>query len=611
VAISFWDRLGTAVSAGASAFGAAWGNPLGQKPLSDFKARQHWAEFCMSWYDGSVMDPALPYLGQLKSALRLYRWTRLTWNVVPDLCDFWAGIMYPGEIGDGGPESAMPLLPPKGDGPVDPALLAAILQVWDWSDMGTLKSDFPRMAAITGSAFMQGVDIPAKGKVYAELVRMSYLKELELDLVGNVVRYVLEYRQVDPKSGKEHTVRKEVTREAFRTYRDDKPFDFSDEGLPTDQRQGSEWENPYGFVPAVFWPFRRAVGGIGGGPWGAPALGAHLGELARINSLESHMDDQVHKAINPIALIWADGDLSILTSKERKRGRTDSRTGARGTSATRHGPDSSADDAAQEEIRFYQGKQGGSVSTISGSPEAIGEARQYLADAKGGFKDAFPELTLYKELRAMTQVTGPAAEILLGDTKADVVERRSSLDKQMVKMTQMLISMAATRANLGSRPGGWLSAPSAVSSLSSLPVRRLQLTRAQDLFTQFTNPDSYEDGKLDFRIGSRQMVPEAPLSEKERVELAEIRLNKLGLPRTYVWKELNVPAKVIAEAEREAQEREQAAAEARQAALDAAQNAQPGQPAQNGDGAARGTQQDGSGAQRGPGGQSGTVGGRG
>jgi len=532
------------MSASVAAFQAAFTNPLGTKPLSDFAARQQFAEFYMAWYDGSVMDPALPYLGQLKSALRLYRWTRITWNPFPDLCDFWAGIMYPGEIGEGDEESAIPLLPAKGAGPLDDALLRAILQVWAWSDMGSLKSDFPRHAAINGSAFIQCVDLPERGKVFAELVRMSYLRELELDIVGNVRRYVLEYKQIDPKSQKEYVVRKEVTKEAFRTYRDDKPYDYTAADRPPKLQQGSEWENPYGFVPAVFWPFRRSVGGS---PWGGPAIGAHLGELARINSLESHLDDQLHKAINPINLIWAKGNLAALTSKEKKRGRTNDRTGgAAPAGSTRYGPDATTDDnAAQEEIRFYQGEEGGSVSKIGGSPEAIAEARQYIVDAKGNVKDAFPELSLYKELRAMTQVTGPAAEILLGDTKADVVERRSSLDLRMVRLTQMLISMSAYRYHLPPQQGGWRA--------------NGPFTSEQEVFEPFTNPQSYDSGALAFRIGPRSMVPEAPLTERERVELADIRQNKLGMPRGYVWEEAGAPDEVVTVGKEQDAEKEKAA----------------------------------------------------
>jgi hypothetical protein len=142
---------------------------------------------------------------------------------------------------------------------------------------------------------------------------------------------------------------------------------------------------------------------------------------------------------------------------------------------------------------------------------------------------------------------------------------RAGTDRQVEKATQMAITMGAIRAAPG---GGWTNVDS-----------RRQLFRA-------FNANSFEDGKLDWAIDERALVPAAPLSELQEAELAKLRQD-LGLPNTWVFTEMGVPEKVVDEAtaaEKAKAEAAAAAAEAARLAAQAQQEATNGGETEQGNG---------------------------
>jgi hypothetical protein len=107
-----------------------------------------------------------------------------------------------------------------------------------------------------------------------------------------------------------------------------------------------------------------------------------------------------------------------------------------------------------------------------------------------------PELTMFETLREMSQITGPAAEILVGDAYALITDARAGYDVQTVKLMQMGLAVAGWRLNTGA----WGN----------------DLSPQQETFAPF-DLESYRRGDLDFEIMPRPLVPRVLTAEDRRV----------------------------------------------------------------------------------------------
>ncbi len=95
-----------------------------------------------------------------------------------------------------------------------------------------------------------------------------------------------------------------------------------------------------------------------------------------------------------------------------------------------------------------------------------------------------PELTFYKELRAMSQVTGPAASRLVGDVNSRFAEAAASYDQANIRLFQMAVAIGGFRAN----SGAWG-----------------RLNRQQQKYLPF-DLASFEQGDLDMEIMPRPLL---------------------------------------------------------------------------------------------------------
>jgi hypothetical protein len=516
---AFWQVI--------TAPGAVYVEPEAQARLDRYAYLAAWEQGTVfATGTGTALAPQA-WAETLKSQLRLYRHTRLVWNPVPDLTDFWGSVVYPGVLPrDGqGKESAIPF-----PDDTDPALVAVAAQVWWWSGMQHLKYVIPHWAAVAGNVLVEVVDALPEQKVYLRPVWAGLVPAIELNSAGDVLFVAKEYPVQPPGEGAQpYTYRLEVSREEYRTFKDGKPFDYNPE-----LGRGPVWRNEWGFVPAAWVPHQPT-----GGTHAAPAVGSWLQELLEINSLQCLLDDAVSKGTQPIITFHTDGNVTTL-------GSTDKRAATADLDPT---------DADREGIRAFKLPKDSTTGKIDPSVD-VAAVSAYLAERKQEFLRHFPEVSMWESLRNMTTVSGIAAEILHGDTRNKAIAVRAGTDRQVEKATQMAITMGAIRAAPG---GGWTNVDS-----------RRQLFRA-------FNANSFEDGKLDWAIDERALVPAAPLSEVQEAELAKLRQD-LGLPNAWVFTEMGVPEKVVTEATAA----EQAKAEADAAAAEAARLAAQVQEATNG-----------------------------
>lgn len=455
-----------------------------------------------AWYDGTVFGANSPFRGGLIQQFYLYVDTRVVWNPYPDIIDFWAGIIYPGNITEEmDQKSAIPLKPNT-----PPRLAAAAYQFLKWGNWNVNKNVVERYNANCGNALVVIEDDIEHGRVYPRIVWPAHVKSVSQDTQGNVKSYVLEYPVdiVDDRGVVSTKIyREEADAQEFRTFLEDKPHDFSQDG------RGAVWPNEYGFVPAVYKYHKRTLTSAG-----IPAVAHGLAELAAINSIESHLDDQVHKAIDPDSILWGGQGLIPLLRRKIKDQLTGTGGGKRGQAE-----DDAQQGSRRDHRRLWAGPMGGQVDQLTGAAE-VSEGGVYLEEKKKHWLQKYPEKTVYDTLRTMPDISGRAAEILLGDITPKVVERRAEADPQTVKMMQMGISIGGLRRL--QRVGGWGAGKE---------------ESAQSRFDGF-DLSSYGTGALQMEIDERPFVPDPPLSAQERVDLMLVYHDGMGVNRQWLLKNI-------------------------------------------------------------------------
>lgn len=464
MATNLWGRLSLATKSAFGTFRRVWDDPSTVGTREKYEARTSQYEYLWHWYQGTLFERAALW-ARYKSDYHLYRQIRAIHNPVERLVDFYAGIIYPGRLTTDRDYEGMIAIPLADDVPDE--LRLALAQLWQWSNWQINKGLMVRYGAALGDAFVEIVDEQDRGKVTFDVMWPGYIAELDLDQQGNVKAYAIEYEfEVDDKT---HKYRKEVDAEVIRTYRDDSLFAYDE--------IDAERDNPYGFAPAV-WCKHKEIGG----DHGKPALrSSSITKLDEVNALVSHLLDQEHRILETPILVAGEG-VGRLGDDSKKAGSTHDLTD----------PSSS-----RESIRLLRSGPGGDIKAVT-LPE--GEALAHIDQLLSKVEEDHPELSLYQQLREMSQVSGPGASRLIGDALIPIEDARANYDQQSVKLFQMAIAIAGWR--IQNRFWG------------------NQLTDQQLAFAPF-NLESYSRGELNFEIVERPLIQETPMERitRERMEV--------------------------------------------------------------------------------------------
>lgn len=444
-----------------------------------------------SYFIGSALDDMAMWAGY-RSINGLYYGTRNLYNPCRRLVDFYAGTIYPGTLTadaerfEDGTVIAMPFAQqtPK-------KLTRAISSLWKWSNFHIGKDIMVTFTATTGECLVEIIDDLDSNKIEFRNWYPSTVTNIDLDFRGNVKGYTIEY-DYEVAEGRDNDgtlytktyhYKKMVDESSFRTYRDGVPYGYDG--------NDSVWPNPYGFVPAV-WVKHNDVGT----QHGEPCM-RYMNKWDQLNSLASHWNDQAHRVLQAPILITGDNisTLKTETPDDLK-------------------PNPVNPSSSRQQIPILRGPVGADLITANPpSGDVIAVIDHQIEEIE---KD-HPELTMYHEMRKMSQVTGPAVSRLFGDVEILVHKARASYDTQMVKLHQMAIAIGGYRAN----NGDW-GEPSTLS-------------QDRAVFLPF-NLDSYENGELDFEIAARPLIPlghwetiqvmrsEMAL-EREKIMLAQLRAN--------------------------------------------------------------------------------------
>jgi hypothetical protein len=443
---------------GLSAFYRAFTDPASESRDMTIEARQDFYAAAWSYYRNLQFSTRNGYDWSRYLAQReLYKHTRLIYNPVPAIVDFYVDNIWQPAVNEDFDSLVTPLLDKTEENHVQ-----VIAQIDQWSNFESESQKIKRYAAATGNVLIEGIDDLERGKVLHRCVWPGYVTAIELDQTGNVQSYTLEYPVYDKDSNLTYQFRKEVDRQQFRYFKDDKPF--APEG-----KSGAVEVNPYGFCFAVW--IRHTDDGA---DYGMPAC-KNLDKVDNVNSLASHIDDFIHKAVESPKLISAEGEILPLLGA--------STMGTDGRLAN-HDP--------RLNWMVLKAKPGASVHDLLGLLDLAAVSPELDRQIKS-FEDDYPELQASSIIRENSQLSGAALERMLGPAQNRLDGVQSNYNQQLIKLRQMQIAVGGFR----SRGGGWTS-----------------LTDQQRIFREF-DLGSYDRGELNFTLKRSVLVQTTEMEDEE------------------------------------------------------------------------------------------------
>lgn len=428
--------------------------------------------FLWSFYDGSAFTPAWRRQG-IFDRQRIYLNTRQLYSHVTALGDFYGNHVYQGPLTtDGqtlpdGTRGAIPLDPQTGDTAQDAAILKATGELWNrqrWQQFMGLR---PQFGSILGDVLVELLPDPEHHAVWPQHVWPGYVVEIELNQVGDVKRYIVEYPTLAEVNGREKTIRfrREVDDKQYKYFADDDPWDAYGDGAVVD--------HPYGFCPAI-WDRHK----IGWDERGITAFSEVVQQLLEVNSFASHAIDYQRKSFAA----------PVVVKGSRKRS-TSSNPATAGRPLL--GPPRVTEPGAiAEAFTVKEVEIGGGIEQITSD---IGQTVALLEWVKGNILEANPEPRFYHELRQMSQLTAPGVTRAIGDVMVRLDGARKNYDPQTVKLVQMQLAMMGHALNSGM----W------------------EDVQDRDRIFKPFDLDTYAKGGLDMSILPRGMVP---TTEDERID---------------------------------------------------------------------------------------------
>lgn len=411
------------------------------------------------FYSNTAFDEVGEW-ARYKLKYNLYRYTRGVFNPVARIVDFYAENIYPGVLSENddlpnGVQSAIPLDPtaPK-------EIRSAIAQLWDWSNWGDSQSVMVTYGALTGNCLVEVIDDIFTGKVYFQPHWSGHVREISLDIVGNVTGYVLEYDVVDRMRGIKYKYGKEVLPGIVRVY--------------IDGKLEGETFNPYPFVPAI-WARHINLGS----DFGVPAVKSGMPTIDELNSVVSHTSDHIHKQINSPRILWTDMTVKPLFGSDK--------------------PIEEAEFDTRKDLMLLKGAKDGKTETLVGNldPATIIPIVDKLLQE---IERNYPEITFYEKLRDQNIVTSVGAKALMGDVAKKIARPAANYDLASNRLFQMALAISGWRAS----SGAWGNS----SNLSS----------SQRKFLGF-GFDTYTAGELAVRIMPRTLVPETTREAADEIEI--------------------------------------------------------------------------------------------
>lgn len=417
----------------------AWAASQGAATLGGLTPREYygllWQFYLNSVYLGAPNEDPFRVLDKYIVSQDLYINIHGIFNPTMRLVEFYVANIFGGRLdkqaGDGSRlPTAIPILTEN------ESIRPALANLWRWSNWSIKKSLLTRYGVALGNVGLMPIDDLARQQVILDVIPPWEVTGLQLDLRGNVIYWRQSYTYLDGE-GYTRLYTIEIDKERFRTYRDERLFAY-------DGNPGSEWSNPYGFVPVVWIKHKEA-----GGDLGLCAFHSTIPKINNLNDQASHLADQIKKLVH---VQW------LLTgTQEPSSGTFQSADGSVSQVWSTTNPDAKAIPLND------QFDIGGVVDALKAQMDEI--------------KEDHPELTFAKireKMGGSGDMPARAVRLALHDAVTLVEEARVQYEDGLTRAQQMALTI-----------GG---------------LRKYKDFEAFDL-------DSYERGEIDHQIGVRDVVP--------------------------------------------------------------------------------------------------------
>ncbi len=398
----------------------------------------------------------------LRTKEDLYQHTKLVFNVVPNIIDFYVDNIWSAPSDADHPSLVTPVAYAA-----NPKIIDTIAQIDQWTNFWRAQAEIKAYTAVAGSCLVEIIDNEDRQKIEQNTVWAGFIKHIEMNRAGDVEAYTVEIPVYDPVLKETFRFRKEITKDDFRFFYNDKPFDYL--GKP------SVVTNPYGFCPAV--QFRHT----GAGAFGDAAFNDYA-KVNHANSLASHLHDNIHKEIESGKWLGLEDPASIMTIS--------------GATKNADGTIREADTRLERVLIASKGVV--SVNDLSGKLK-LAEAQPYLKELLVSFGADYPELEYRQIIKENATLSGIALERLLTPAQNRLDRAAPNYDGQLIKLRQMQTAIGGWRLS-----NGWAGK-----------------TNQQKVFAPF-NLDSYEGGDLDFNLKRSLLIEQ---SEDERVAIDGAKLD--------------------------------------------------------------------------------------
>ena len=353
-----------------------------------------------------------------KTKYGLNEYIRNIYNPSYRLGEFWKGHLWAGTLED------IPLTFPAAVD--DENLLAAIMQIWKWSNWQTKKDIVPLYGSVLGDVGILIVDDTERGKVFFDVINPNNIANIELDTVGNVKAYEIQEERQDPRTTREQSVvySEIAIRDGedviYTTLLDGKPWawntDENDEPI-------SSWIRPYGFIPMVLVQHNDV-----GLQWGWSEIQPGHPKFREVDDIGSKLNDQIR------IMVEAPWFLAGVTAPEENP--TATKTNLTGRAAINR------PQPGREEIPMVYGPEGATATALVADLdiEAVIEDIRLMIEE---IERDYPELGLQAKLdKDGGTISGRALRLAQQPAETKVNQRRPNYYSALVRANQMAIAIA-------------------------------------------------------------------------------------------------------------------------------------------------------------------------
>jgi len=431
-----------------------------------------------------------------KTQFGLYKYIRNIYNPAYRLGEFWKAHLWAGALAD------IPLVFP--DDANDEDLLAAIRQIWQWSNWEVKKDIIPLYGSIMGDVGILIVDDTLRDKVFFDIIHPGNIAAVELDTAGNVKGYEIQEERPDPRAINDQAVTyteiavRDGDEVVYTTLLDGKPWAWNE--------IGSSWSKPYGFVPMVLIQHNNV-----GLEWGWSEIHPGQSKFREVDDVASKLNDQIRKLVDSP---WLMAGVTAPTDSP-----TATETSLTGTAALNR------PQPGREEIPMFYGSEGASATALVADMDIEAVTAQIDAIIKEIERD-YPELRMLALDEAGGNISGRALRLARQPAETKVNQRRPGYYNALVRANQMAVAIAGHNKHEGF---GGFDLNSFDQGLLNHSIGRMAIFAVDPLDDLELSKEMATIIKLytDAGAGIEQAAIRAGLTEDEAAALASVDLSIL------------------------------------------------------------------------------------